>query len=53
MAMIEMKCLSYQQTESMRKHGTSQGKRQRYRCLSCHHIFQLEYAYRACQAVNI
>ncbi|WMV72050.1 IS1 family transposase [Xenorhabdus griffiniae] len=49
MATVEVKCRFCQQTESVRKHGTGQGERQRYRCLSCRRTFQLEYAYRACR----
>ncbi len=49
MATVEVKCRFCQQTESVRKHGTGQGERQRYHCLSCRRTFQLEYAYRACR----
>ncbi|MDC9591864.1 hypothetical protein PSI23_21955, partial [Xenorhabdus sp. XENO-10] len=41
MATGEVKCRFCQQTESVRKHGTGQGERQRYRCLSCRRTFQL------------
>lgn len=34
MTTVEVKCRFCQQTESVRKHGTGQGERQRYHCLS-------------------
>ncbi|WP_187655748.1 IS1 family transposase, partial [Xenorhabdus sp. PB62.4] len=50
MAMIEVKCRFCQRTEFVKKHGKGDAGHQRYRCLSCKRTFQLEYAYRACQA---
>ncbi len=50
MAAIEVKCRFCQQIEFVKKHGKGDAGHQRYRCFSCKRTFQLEYAYRACQA---
>ncbi|MDC9607143.1 IS1-like element transposase [Xenorhabdus griffiniae] len=50
MATVEVKCRFCQQTEYVKKHGKGEAGHQRYRCFSCQRTFQLDYAYRACQA---
>lgn len=49
MAKVDVKCPFCGQTESVKKHGLEKAKHQRYRCQMCSRIFQLDYAYRACQ----
>ncbi|PHM66409.1 transposase [Xenorhabdus sp. KJ12.1] len=50
MAIVEVKCHFGQQTEYVKKLGKGETGHQRYRCFSCKRTFQLDYAYRACQA---
>ncbi|BET97370.1 hypothetical protein TCT1_22910 [Xenorhabdus sp. TCT-1] len=50
MATVEVKCRFCHQTKDVKKHGIGKGGHQRYRCLYCNRTFQLDYAYRACQA---
>ncbi len=50
MATVEVKCRFCNRAKGVKKHDTGKGSHQRYRCLSCHRTFQLEYSYRACQA---
>ena len=47
MATIQVNCRFCNQTESVRKHGIGAAGFQRFRCLDCKRLFQLDYAYEA------
>ncbi len=47
MAIIEVPCRFYGETQPVRKHGTGSTGYQRFRCLDCKRTFQLDYAYEA------
>ncbi|OTA21880.1 transposase [Xenorhabdus beddingii] len=50
MATVEVRYRFCQQIECVKKHGKGDSGYQHYRCFSCKRTFQLDYAYRACQA---
>ncbi len=47
MATVEVICRFCHQTKDVKKHSIGKGGHQRYRCLSYHRTFPLNYSYRA------
>lgn len=47
MATLEVPRRCCSQTKSVRKHGTGANKAQRYCCLDCRKLYQLDYTYNA------